>query len=181
MNIFDTYYEEANYSLIINKVIDYIRDVKQNNPYHKYNLLEHTEHVVKYLQSHGADSDLILAGWLHDVGKVATKTVNPKTGVDNFLGHAEAGVEWIEKNFPQVPQRVKDLVANHDRVSEIGKIKTLLHLHDDKWIEDLFLLREADAFSHSDFGREEQMEQFAKQRERFNKIKMKEQLNASQK
>jgi tRNA nucleotidyltransferase (CCA-adding enzyme) len=182
MNVFDRYYTEAHNNEVISQVINYIKGVEQNNPYHKYNLLEHTEKVVEYLKAHGANDDLILAGWLHDVGKVKTKTQNPTTGYDNFINHAEASVDWINQHFPDVSERVKDLVLHHDRIGEVkkeGKIKSYLGMHDKDWLGDMFLLREADISAQSDFQREEKSAAFQKQKARFDKIKAKEQSNAS--
>lgn len=183
MSNFQFYLESANPSLIIERVKEYMRGVEQNNPYHKYDLLGHTEKVVEFLQKHGADQDLILAGWLHDVGK--KEAAKPKIDDDGntvmlngkphmqFLGHADKGVEWINQNFPAVSQRVKDMVKQHDRVGDLkkeGKLVKILKMHDQKWVDDLMLLREADIRAHKEDDLPEMLQDLEQQKEKFKRL-----------
>lgn len=61
-----------------------LRDVPQNNPYHIYDVWEHTLHA---LEASPADETVRLAVLFHDVGKGVCRTVDAN-GRDHFYGHA---------------------------------------------------------------------------------------------
>lgn len=89
----------------------------QNNPYHCYDLWEHTMQVVKYVPK---DLDLRLAAIFHDIGKPLTKTIDEKTGYYHFYGHEKKGAERIRsilqdelEESNKTRKEVEFLIENH--------------------------------------------------------------------
>lgn len=61
----------------------------QNNPYHSYNVAEHTLRSVAHIEK---DKILRWAMLLHDIGKPGTKTTDGK-GIDHFYNHQQLSVK----------------------------------------------------------------------------------------
>jgi len=80
------------YHLGITKVIlpewDTMVGVEQNTPHHRFDVAEHTMVSVKAIKN---DKVLRLTMLMHDMGKPAFRTTDPK-GVDHFVGHVEESV-----------------------------------------------------------------------------------------
>ncbi len=89
---------------------------EQNNPYHIYNVADHT---IKTVQSVPENRILRWTMLLHDIGKPARKTTD-KAGIDHFYGHQE------------VSARMTDRILNNLRFDKatIKKILTLVKYHD---------------------------------------------------
>lgn len=68
-----------------------LQDISQDNPHHTLTVLEHCEKVRAILLKLSNNIDLIIAGMLHDIGKLKTKTfVNAKgetTEIAHFYDH----------------------------------------------------------------------------------------------
>ncbi len=89
---------------------------EQNNPYHIYNVADHTMKTVQSVQ------DNKILRWtmlLHDIGKPARKTTDT-AGIDHFYGHQE------------VSARMSERILNNLRFDKatIKKILTLVKYHD---------------------------------------------------
>ncbi|HEX2924947.1 MAG TPA: CCA tRNA nucleotidyltransferase [Ruminiclostridium sp.] len=89
---------------------------EQVNPYHVYNVADHSMYAVKSI-----DSDHILR-WtmlLHDVGKPPRKTTDAK-GIDHFYGHQAVSSEIAEKVLTRLRfdreavKKIVLLIRNHD-------------------------------------------------------------------
>ncbi len=131
------------------------------NDYHLYDVWEHSLKAVSALSTVGkernfsVDWELRLATLLHDVGKPATRTVDP-SGEVHFYGHAELGAE-ITENW------LRDLRysnATIERVSKLVRMHMRPGAYSSNWsdsairrlirdagtlLEPLLLLCEADA------------------------------------
>lgn len=90
--------------------------VKQNHPYHIYNVYVHT---MKAIMECYDSLELRLATLLHDVGKRATKTVDD-SGITHFYGHPEKSAIMAEKYL-------KDLRYDNKTVE---KVVTVIKYHD---------------------------------------------------
>ena len=88
----------------------------QHNPYHQYDVWEHTLHVLE-----NAPRDIILrwSALLHDVGKPACRFTGAD-GIDHFYGHAEKSAEMSR-------QILRRLHADHTRIHDVC---TLVAHHD---------------------------------------------------
>ena len=65
-----------------------MKDFDQHTPYHIYDVLEHTAHVVENVS---VDPVMRLAALFHDIAKPKTLTIDQ--GVGHFYGHAKLGGE----------------------------------------------------------------------------------------
>lgn len=68
---------------------DLMMKTRQNSPYHKYSVGEHTLVVLKNVR---ADHYLRWAALLHDIGKPLVRTTD-ESGRDHFKGHGKKGTE----------------------------------------------------------------------------------------
>lgn len=93
----------------------------QNNPHHIYDVKGHTLAVVKAAEDMGCDEDVILAAYLHDVGKSAVKAPNPKTGFDAFFGHPKKSIEVAEAAGFVLPDLVRQLIELHENFVEMNE------------------------------------------------------------
>jgi len=97
---------------------------KQNPTYHpEGNTLKHIIVVTNRAFKNFPDNkDIQLAAYFHDLGKLATYDINPKTGQPTAYGHEEKSVELIDEfsNFIQQqganPEIVKYIVKNHMKI-----------------------------------------------------------------
>lgn len=89
----------------------------QLNPYHKYDVFDHTARVVENCPP---VAHLRLAALFHDSAKPLVQRVDKK-GIGHYKGHAEAGMQLAV----HVLNRLK-----YDKAT-IGKVKLLIQYHDD--------------------------------------------------
>lgn len=104
---------------ILEIIIPYMRkvyDFQQNNPYHIYDLYNHTLKAAEVIQQ---SLHLRLTMLLHDLGKIKTKTTD-ENGVSHYYSHSKESVE-ISKNI------LKELKYDNDT---INKVLTLIQYHD---------------------------------------------------
>ena len=127
-------------SVVIPELVD-TRDVVQNNPFHIYDVFEHT---MTSLNSSEKNLDLRYAIIFHDTGKKLCKTTD-EDGVDHFYGHPKVSTEkFIEfakrmKMDNESTERIKKLIFFHDvTLSEKSKgMNKFLQLFG---VEDIHLL-----------------------------------------
>lgn len=98
---------------------------KQNPNWHpEGNTLKHILVVINRAYHHYPDDpNMIMAALFHDLGKMDTYAINPKTGQPTAYGHEEKSVEYIDmfsewiSSFEGVDiEEVKYLVKNHMKV-----------------------------------------------------------------
>lgn len=139
------------YASIISVFIPEIKKMigfDQNNPYHIYDVYEHSIKVVKY-----ANDDIThkLAGLFHDIGKPDTMTINDK-GVSNYLRHAEASVKITSKILNRlrysnaVKSKVLRLIDDHTKTlsTKEYKIKKMLYEEKPEYFFELLDFNRAD-------------------------------------
>lgn len=144
---------------------------KQNHPHHIYDVAKHSivamEHVPK-------DTVLRLAALLHDIGKPATRTTDPK-GIDHFYNHPAKGVEMSKKiliNLRWDNQTIKEvcmLIKQHDyhlreKINKVT-IKKLLGEMGVELFDKLMLLQTADAKAQNPQKLEAKLGQIEKAKE----------------
>ena len=148
-----------------------IEDVQQNNPHHFGTVFEHTNAVVSnlhglYLDIDGQPSstgqELLYAALLHDAAKPATLQVNPKTGYDQFFGHAEKSAEIYKENAHIVTpsftkeqvEYTSELIRLHDtKYGKEGKIRDMLESHPNGFAADLLKIQLSDIMGQRDVTR----------------------------
>ena len=99
------------------------KDFPQNNPWHIYDVWNHTKKVV---QNSKVDKEIRLILLLHDIGK-PHKYQDDENGIRHFRGHAEKSEEIskpILKRLGYADEQINEmcfLIANHDKtiLSEI--------------------------------------------------------------
>lgn len=94
-------------------------------------VFSHSLQVLRWAFRETYDTDLILAAWLHDVGKV----------VDS-KGHDKIGALWLE---PFVSTKTRWLIEQHMRIwyfilGEMRKLSKVHELADHPWIPELVTL-----------------------------------------
>lgn len=136
------------FSLFIPELKDMI-DFQQNNPYHAYDVFNHTIHAIERCES----DDLIvrLAVFFHDFGKPHSYQ-DGEDGVRHFKGHGKVSAnitDTIMKRLRfdnETRNNVVELVYYHDATFEVGKkyIKRWLNKIGEKQFRRLLEVRKAD-------------------------------------
>lgn len=86
----DKFITDKRHELIIKMV-----KFNQNTKHHKYNLLEHCYYTGASIFEHKESCKLSEAGFLHDVGKLFTQTIDVNTGEAHYYGHANVGTYYL--------------------------------------------------------------------------------------
>jgi hypothetical protein len=118
-----------NHKELINMMPDSLKNLfytqwqaKQNPKWHiEGNTLKHIIIVLKRAFEHYPNNpDIILAALFHDLGKLDTYAINPKTGQPTVYGHEVKSGEYLEKYKDWVNSfeginfdKIKYLVLNH--------------------------------------------------------------------
>lgn len=98
---------------------------KQSTKHHpEGNTLKHIIIVLKRAYHHYPDDpNMIMAALFHDLGKMDTYAINPKTGEPTAYGHENNSTDYVEKYREWIEQfdgadvdEVKYLVQNHMKV-----------------------------------------------------------------
>ena len=136
------------FSLFIPELIDMI-GFKQNNPYHDYDVFEHT---VKALEKCESDDLIVkLAVFFHDFGKPHSYE-DGKDGIRHFKGHGRVSAELTNEIMKRLRfdnntrGEVVELVYYHDATFEIGEkyIRRWLNKIGEKQFRRLLEVRKAD-------------------------------------
>ncbi|MGF7186929.1 tRNA nucleotidyltransferase (CCA-adding enzyme) [Desulfitispora alkaliphila] len=142
-------FEELRTTGILQEIIpalDELYGLDQNNPHHSYDIYWHTLSAIDNADiTDLSEKDALilrLAALGHDWGKPEVQTINPKTGFNRYIGHADASARIFKKYLKTLKygknliDQVTVLVAKH------MKRVDLLQMRDHKVREFLFNLRE---------------------------------------
>jgi tRNA nucleotidyltransferase (CCA-adding enzyme) len=149
------------FSLFIPELNDIV-DFPQNNPYHTYNVFEHTVHAIEHCES----EDLVvkLAVFFHDFGKPHSYQ-DGEGGIRHFKGHGKVSAEITDaimkrlKFDNETRNNVVELVHYHDATFEVGKkyVKRWLNKLGEKQFRRLLHIRMADISAQSDLNKTEKI------------------------
>jgi len=136
------------FSLFIPELKDLI-GFQQNNPYHAYDVFDHTVHAIEKCES----DDLVvrLAVFFHDFGKPHSYQ-DGEDGIRHFKGHGKVSAEITDSIMKRLRfdnetrNNVVELVYYHDATFEVGKkyVKRWLNKIGEKQFRRLLEVRRAD-------------------------------------
>lgn len=157
-------------SLFIPEIKDMF-DFQQNNPYHIYDVWNHTVHAV---QAYECDCepdlnprDLItsLAVFFHDIGKPHCYQ-DGEDGIRHFKGHGRVSADMTDTIMKRLRfdndtrEKVVELVYYHDATFEVGKkyIKRWLNKIGEDQFRRLLNVRRADIKAQADINQETRLQ-----------------------
>lgn len=121
----------------------------QNNPWHIYDVFNHTIHAVEHCES----DDLIvrLAVFFHDIGKPHSYQ-DGEDGIRHFKGHGKVSAEMTDNIMKRLRfdndtrEKVVELVHYHDATFEVGKkyVKRWLNKIGEEQFRRLLEVKKAD-------------------------------------
>lgn len=136
------------FSLFIPELKDLI-GFQQNNPYHAYDVFDHTVHAIEKCES----DDLVvrLAVFFHDFGKPHSYQ-DGEDGIRHFKGHGKVSAEITDSIMKRLKfdnetrNNVVELVYYHDATFEAGNkyVKRWLNKIGEKQFRRLLEIRKAD-------------------------------------
>lgn len=136
------------FSLFIPELKDMI-GFQQNNPYHAYDVFDHTVHAIEKCES----DDLVvrLAVFFHDFGKPHSYQ-DGEDGIRHFKGHGKVSADVTDiimkrlRFDNETRNNVVELVYYHDATFEVGKkyVKRWLNKIGEKQFRRLLEVRKAD-------------------------------------
>ena len=170
---------ETGMSKVFFPEFDRMMETPQNNPYHCYNVGEHTIAAMRNIRS---DKVLRLTMLLHDVGKPVCKKVDEK-GVYHFYGHAKAGAEMANAILRRLKfdndtiARVSALIVWHDSMPDLQEtsVRRAIHRVGLRQYPALFEVGRADTMAKSSYGREQKLAQICRYEELYEEIMVKRQ------
>jgi tRNA nucleotidyltransferase (CCA-adding enzyme) len=121
------------------------------NKYHEYDVWKHTLYTMDYVKN---TPILKLAALFHDIAKVSTKGIHPKTGEGTFYNHEDVGYTMTQNIMERLKfsneeiKLVSELVLNHFIHLEANASKSAIR----RWVrkvginslDDIFELAIAD-------------------------------------
>ena len=128
-------YSETNIRFLL-YLVEECRYVKQELNYHpEGDVYNHSLQVLFIAFRESRDIDLILAGLLHDVGKIIDSKGHENYGVEILEGYVSDKTIWLVENH----MRIKYFLSG-----ELKKRKKVLMLFNNDWFKDLILLNRWD-------------------------------------
>ena len=136
------------FSLFIPELKDLI-GFQQNNPYHAYDVFNHTVHAI---EKSGSDDLVVrLAVFFHDFGKPHSYQ-DGEDGIRHFKGHGKVSAEITDSIMKRLRfdnetrNNVVELVYYHDATFEVGNkyVKRWLNKIGEKQFRRLLEIRKAD-------------------------------------
>lgn len=128
---------------------------QQNNPYHIYDVWNHTVHAIEYCES----DDLVtrLSVFFHDIGKPHCYQ-DSEDGIRHFKGHGRVSADMTDKIMKRLRfdndtrEKVVELVYYHDATFEVGKkyVKRWLNKIGEEQFKRLLNIRRADIKAQAD-------------------------------
>ena len=158
------------FSLFIPEIKDMF-DFPQNNPYHIYDVWNHTVHAVHAYECDCEPDlnprDLItsLAVFFHDIGKPHCYQ-DGEDGIRHFKGHGRVSADMTDKIMKRLRfdndtrEKVVELVYYHDATFEVGKkyIKRWLNKIGEEQFRRLLNVRRADIKAQADMAQETRLQ-----------------------
>lgn len=158
------------FSLFIPEIKDMF-GFQQNNPYHIYDVWNHTVHAVQaYECDYEPDlnpRDLImsLAVFFHDIGKPHCYQ-DGEDGIRHFKGHGRVSADMTDKIMKRLRfdndtrEKVVELVYYHDATFEVGKkyVKRWLNKIGEEQFRRLLNVRRADIKAQADINQETRLQ-----------------------
>lgn len=145
------------FSLFIPEIKSMIK-FPQNNPYHVYDVWNHTVHAIEYCES----DDLVtrLAVFFHDIGKPHCYQ-DSEDGIRHFKGHGRVSADMTDEIMKRLRfdndtrEKVIELVYYHDTTFEVGKkyVKRWLNKIGEEQFRRLLNVRRADIKAQADMNR----------------------------
>lgn len=162
------------YNDVLSLFIPEIKDMfgfQQNNPYHMYDIWNHTVHAV---QAYECDCepdlnprDLItsLAVFFHDIGKPHCYQ-DGEDGIRHFKGHGRVSADMTDEIMKRLRfdndtrEKVVELVYYHDATFEVGKkyVKRWLNKIGEEQFRRLLNVRRADIKAQADMNQETRLQ-----------------------
>lgn len=105
------------------------KDLKQENPHHRYDVYDH---IINSLDNIRPELHLRLIMLMHDLGKLKTKTID-KSGICHFYGHQAVSAKIAEK--------ILHRLRYDNKISK--KVLCLIKCHDEKFKSDKLSVRKA--------------------------------------
>ena len=148
----------------------------QNNPYHNYDVFEHTYVALKESDP-STDQVTKLAILFHDIAKPDCMTIDEK-GVSHFYGHSTKSAEMTEQILHRIPiaehmkSDIVQLVKYHDTILDDNDkcIKRWINKIGIVQMRRLFMIKRADIKAQSQLRLEERLSHINKLEERMNRI-----------
>ncbi len=170
---------ETGMSRVFLPEFDDMMQTPQNNPFHCYNVGEHT---IAAMQNIRSDKVLRLTMLLHDVAKPVCKKMD-SAGIFHFYGHAKAGAEMSRMILRRLKfdndtiSRVTALVTWHDSLPDLKEASVRRAIHRVGLLQypALFEVARADAMAKSNYQREEKLAQIRRYQEIYEGIMAKRQ------
>lgn len=135
----------------------------QHSPYHKYDVWEHTLHVIEKVP---ARPSLRLAALFHDLGKPSCFTLD-HSGIGHFYGHADIGAQLAQTALRRLkaPKRIIREVCQLISIHEMSVLPTpanvrqaLCTLGGEEPLRELIAFQRADAFAKTAAASKEQQD-----------------------
>lgn len=150
------------FSLFIPEIKSMIK-FPQNNPYHVYDVWNHTVHAIEYCES----DDLVtrLAVFFHDIGKPHCYQ-DGEDGIRHFKGHGRVSADMTDEIMKRLRfdndtrEKVVELVYYHDATFEVGKkyVKRWLNKIGEEQFRRLLNVRRADIKAQADIDQETRLQ-----------------------
>lgn len=142
--------------------ISAMKGFKQNNPYHKYDVLEHCIRAMEAIKTTPENHKYMkLAALLHDVGKPLTYSEDDK-GIGHFYSHPSAGSK-VAKNLLRrlkvdgfTVERVSTIIKYHDLIFERDTriLKKWMNKFTPQVLIEILEIKKADNFATGNMSEE---------------------------
>lgn len=150
------------FSLFIPEIKDMF-GFQQNNPYHLYDVWNHTVHAIEYCESDNLVTRL--AVFFHDIGKPHCYQ-DDEDSIRHFKGHGRVGADMTDKIMKRLRfdndtrEKVVELVYYHDATFEVGKkyVKRWLNKIGEEQFRRLLNVRRADIKAQADINQETRLQ-----------------------
>lgn len=162
-------YQLVIYKKVFSLFIPEIRDMlmfPQNNPYHIYDVWEHTIHAIEACDEVKVDNLIVkLAVFFHDIGKPHSYQ-DGEDGIRHFKGHGRVSADITDSIMSRLRfdnetrEKVVELVYYHDATFEVGEkyVKRWLNKIGEDQFRRLLVVRKADIKAHNPKYEEERIQ-----------------------